>query len=169
MRANNRRAKRRILALASIVMFCPPATAEDYPDYINEEYLRSKFSFGDNDSLKYSRCEQKSQLVCTYVWGPESNKDSARIKAGVAPAGDKLQLIYAQGTSGKDFERVVASYSDAQPVADIGNNAVWSDKRSQLSFITETNLIVHVYIEQEKAEDTESKAIAIANDLSEQL
>lgn len=159
----------RKFALASLLLICVPVNAGDYSNYITEDYLRSQFSFGDGDTLKYSQCEKNSYPTCTYIWGPEFEKDAARINAGLPPEGNKLRIVHAQAASIKDFERVLSTYSDAEPVAGIGETAVWSDKRKQLSFITETNLIVHIYIEDMQVEDPEAKAASIASDLIESL
>jgi hypothetical protein len=159
----------RNFVLLSLIVICPPVNATDYSSFITEDYLRSQFSFGDGDTLKYSQCEKKSYPTCTYIWGPESEKDAARINAGLAPAGSKLQIVYAQAASINNFDRVLSAYTDAESVDGIGETAVWSDKRKQLSFITETNLIVHVNIAETQGKDPEAKAVAIANDLIEQF
>ena len=159
----------RNFALLSLIVICTPVIANDYSSFITEDYLRSQFSFGDGDTLKYSQCGKNSYPTCTYIWGPESEKDVARINAGLAPAGSKLQIVYAQAASINNFERVLSSYTDAEPVDGIGETAVWSDKRKQLSFITETNLIVHIHIEEMQSNDSEAKAVVIAGDLIEKF
>lgn len=109
-----------------------------------------------------------SQAV-SLVTDPDSKKDEARINAGLAPEGNKLQIVYAQARSQKDFQTVLATYSDAEAIDGIGVEVVWSGKRSQLSLITDDNLIVHVYIDDHDGQDSKEKAIAIAGDLLEKL
>jgi len=121
------------------------------------------------DSLKYSQCKKKTYPTCTYIWGPESKKDAARINAGLAPEGNKLQIVYAQGSSNKDFLRVLSTYSDAEALTGIGVEAAWSARRDQLSFITDQNLIVHVHIDKTDGRDNKARAVAIAGDLLEKL
>lgn len=60
-------------------------------------------------------------------------------------------VVYIRASKAQDLYRVTASYTDAQTINDIGSQAVWSDKRQQLSFITSDHLIVHIHIEDNKA------------------
>ncbi len=146
-----------------------PVIAQDYANLITEDYLRAQFVFSDGDKLKYSACEKNSYPTCTYIWGGPSEKDEARIKYGLAPEGNELQIVYAQARSQKDFQRVLATYSDAEEVKGVGVEAVWSGKRQQLSLITDTHLVIHVHISQPGSGDKKEKAIVIAGDLLAQL
>jgi hypothetical protein len=148
--------------LLLIVFFQPPVFAADYSDNISEEYLRSQFTFAAGDKLKYAECKKKSHPTCTYIWGAEHKKDAARLKAGVAPKGNKLQIVYAQAGSKKDFERVLSSYKDAQIVEGLAADAVWSQKRRQLSLITEDNLIMHINIDDKSTADVKARSVSIA-------
>ena len=151
--------------LLLMVFFQLPVFAADYSDNISEEYLRSQFTFAAGDKLKYAECTKKSHPTCTYIWGAEHKKDAARLNAGVAPKGNKLQIVYAQARSKKDFDRVLGTYKDTKKVEGIGAEAVWSEKRKQLSLITEKNLIVHIHIDEKGGDAPEEKAISIAKDL----
>jgi hypothetical protein len=150
-----------------IISVQPLVFAADYSDKISEEYLRSQFTFETEDNLKYSECQKKSYPTCTYVWGPVSDKDKNRTKAGLAPEGNKLQVIYAQARRVEDFQRVLGTYSDAKEIDDVGVDAVWSDKRHQLSLITDENLIIHVNIDVVGVNDPEEKAVSIAKHVSQ--
>lgn len=131
--------------ITASLLFFSTASAQDYSELINEEYLRSEFIFKAYDKLKYNVCKKKSYPTCKYVWGKEYKKlDAMRAKIGVAPQGDTLMVIYAQASKLKDFEQAIAIYRDAKKIDDIGIKAVWSSQRKQLSFITDKNLIVHV-------------------------
>lgn len=143
--------------------------AAEHSDNISEEYLRSQFTFGANEILKFSECKKKSYPTCTYVWGTDSKKDAYRVKAGLAPEGNKLQIIYAQASSAKDFQRVLATYSDAEKIEGVGLEAIWSNSRKQLSFITDMYLVVHVNINVKGEDNPKEKAISIAKDLLEKL
>lgn len=155
--------------LLPMILLCQPIFAADYAKYISEDYLRSQFTFGAEERLKYSRCVKKSFPTCTYIWGTESSKDAARIGAGLAPDGNKLQIVYAQANSQHDFQRVLTSFTDAEPVIGVGREAIWSSKRSQLSFITDESLIIHINIDEKGMSDAKEKSISIASDLLEQL
>ena len=148
--------------LLLMFFFQLPVFAADYSDNISEEYLRSQFTFAPGDKLKYAECKKKSHPTCTYIWGAEHKKDAARLKAGVAPKGNKLQIIYAQAGSKKDFERVLSSYKDAEKVEGLATEAVWSNKRRQLSLITDDNLIMHINIDDISTDDVKAKSISIA-------
>jgi hypothetical protein len=157
------------LSVLSLILISQPVFAADFSGNISEEYLRSQFTFGAGDSLKYSLCKMQTYPTCTYIWGPDSTKDAARVSAGLAPEGNKLQIVYAQGASQKDFQRVLATYSDAEALAGIGEEAAWSERRNQLSFITDKNLIVHIYIDKKDGQDSKENAVVIAGYLLEQL
>jgi hypothetical protein len=160
----------RKLILASALFFLiQPAVADKYIDLIDEEYLRIQFTIDDGEKLKYKKCEEKTYPTCTYIWGKESKKDASRLKHGLAPKGDKLQLIYAQASSEKDFQHVAASYKDAEKIDGLGVEAVWSAARKQLSMITDTNLIVHINIEQAGSGTPKDQFVSIANNLLKKL
>jgi len=156
-------------ALLLLILIQQPAYAADYSNIISEDYLRSQFTFSAGDKLKYTECKKKSYPTCTYIWGAVHKKDEARLKAGVAPKGNKLQIVYAQARSKKDFERVLSSYKDAEKVEDLASGAVWSQKRRQLSLITEDNLIIHINIEDKTTADVKSKSKSIANEIINKL
>ena len=151
--------------LVASLLSAQSAFSEDYSKNISEEYLRSQFSFATEDKLKYSQCKKNSYPTCTYVWGVESDKDAAREKHGLAPKGSKLQIVYAQAKSKVDFQRVLASYNDAEQLEGLGVEAVWSAKRNQLSLITEDSLIMHISIQAKGAEKPEATAVSIAKHL----
>ena len=148
--------------LLLLIFFQLPVLASDYSDNISEEYLRSQFTFAAADKLKYAECKKKSYPTCTYIWGAADKKDEARLKAGLAPKGNKLQVVYAQARSKKDFERVLATYKDAEKVEGLASEAVWSNKRHQISMITDNNLIIHDKLEDISIADIKGKSISIA-------
>lgn len=113
------------LASVLLIVFCQAVYAANYSDNISEDYLRSQFTFAPDVKLKYTECKKNSYPTCTYVWGAEDKKDAARLKAGVAPKGSKLQIVYAQANSKKNFERVLSSYKDAEKVEGLATEAVW--------------------------------------------
>ncbi len=76
-------------------------------------------------------------------------------------------IIYAQARSPSDFQRVLSSYSDAEEIDGLGEQAIWSQKRKQLSLITDEYLIVHVNIDEKGGKDLKAKALAIARHLLE--
>jgi len=143
--------------------------AADYSNYISEAYLRTQFAFEAGDMLKYAQCNKKNYPTCTYIWGAASKKDASRVKMGLTPEGNKLQIVYARAKSVKDFQRVMASYSDAEIIEGLGSQAVWSERRKQLSLITSDNLIVHININEKGGGASRETAVSIANSVVEQL
>jgi hypothetical protein len=63
-------------------------------------------------------------------------------------------IIYAQARSTGDFDRVTATYSDAEEIKDLGVMSVWSGKRKQLSFNTDSHPVVHINMIEENASDS---------------
>jgi hypothetical protein len=166
--------KSRVLTLSSclkitllLVMAHQPVFAGDYLDNISEDYLRTVFEFAEGDQLKHAECKKNSYPTCTYVWGVESDKDAARAKYGLAPDGNKLMIIYAQARSASDFQRVLGTYSDAEEIDGLGEQAIWSQKRKQLLLITDESLILHVNIDEKEGKDLKAKALTIARHLLE--
>ncbi len=153
-----------MIACCVTILTNAPLFASDYSSGISEAFLRTEFVFKVDEKLKYSQCEEKRKTTCSYVWGIESSKDAARIKAGLAPKGHKLLVIYVQAKGDKDFQRVIGSYSDAVAVEELGERAVWSEKRKQISLMTEKNLIVHVNLSAANINSKE-KANAVAKEV----
>jgi hypothetical protein len=158
-----------MLLVSAVMLLASPAPAEDYAALISEDYLRSEFSFGPGEALKLAECKKNSYPTCTYVWGEPSEKDAAAAKYGVTPKGKRLILIYAQAKRAKDFEQATGVYSDAEKVAGLGAQAVWSSKRKQLTLITREHLIIHVNTERTKSPDLKAKATRIAEHVLEAL
>ena len=150
------------LCLASVLSFISPAFAQDHREPMPESQLRAMLPFGDGATLKYAVCGAKSYPTCTYVWGLPDSRDAARVKLGGKPEGDKLMTIFAQAHSPQDFDRVLASYSDAEPVDNLGVRAVWSAKRDQLSLITPDNMVIHVYVEVAGLPNPKETAVQVA-------
>lgn len=155
--------------LLLLMLVYQPALSADYPVNISEAYLRTQFTFGSQDTLKYADCEKKTYPTCTYVWGAESKKDATRKKYGLVPDGNKIMIIYAQAKNAESFQRVLATYSDSEKIVGLGKEAVWSAKRNQLSLLTEENLIIHINIDEKDRITSKEAAVSIAEHLLEQL
>ncbi|MEN8169239.1 MAG: hypothetical protein ABFS08_03365 [Pseudomonadota bacterium] len=141
-----------------------PSAENSNRDLISEEYLRTRFTFRDIDKMKFAECETLSYPTCRYVWGKDNPaSDAALAKYGRPPSGNKLMIIYARGNKLADFNRVLATYKDAVEVDNLGVQAVWSDKRKQLSLITDSHLIIHVQTDTQGVVGFKENAIVIAN------
>jgi hypothetical protein len=155
------------------VLFCfltaSPTIAVEYEKIITESYVKNEFNFQDGELFKYSKCENKSNLSCKYIWGIKSKKDAKRVQMGLPPDGNQLSVIYAKAKQEKDFSRVLSSYTDAVDIDGLGVKAVWSDKRQQLSMITKSNLIVHIHTKVKGMSNTKNKAVSVAQHILNQL
>jgi len=155
------------------VMFCfltaSSIVAAEYEKIITESYVKNEFNFQDGELFKYSKCENKSNLSCKYIWGVESKKDAKRAQMGLPPDGNLLAVIYVKAKQEKDYSRILATYTDASDIDDLGVKAVWSDKRKQLSMITKSNLIVHIHMEIKGMRSTKNKAMSVAQHILNQL
>ncbi len=106
---------------------------------------------------------------CTYIW-------NAKKKATMEMAGRQVQVPsegrltlteVATRSEAKDWERVLMGYKNQQliPVPALGQYAVWSDKRRQLSFIAR-GYVFHVAVEDADQPDAQQKnAMAVAAEL----
>lgn len=151
----------KLLAYATILALFPIAgLSQDYSGLITEDYLHEAFTFGPEDSLKYADCGEMTYPTCTYIWGPPTKRDAARAAAGLKPDGAKMMVIFAQTSGIADWSRVTNVYSDAVDVSGLGQVAVWSAIRSQLSLMDENGLVIHVYLEE--IEGAEAKAVEVA-------
>ncbi|MGB5225035.1 MAG: hypothetical protein WBN49_07660, partial [Arenicellales bacterium] len=59
-------------------------------------------------------------------------------------------------------------YKDAEKVEGLASEAAWSNKRRQLSIITDNNLIIHINIEDKSTADLKGKSISIAQHIIDQ-
>ena len=150
-------------------LFSQTVFSQEYENLLSEDYLQSVFQFKQGSQFKYIKCKKKTYPTCTYIWGVKSNKDATRLKYGLEPEGNKLQVIYAQGRDQKDFKNAIRSYSDAIKLGGLGVESVWSSKRNQLSFITVSNLIVHINIDSNHSGDVKTQATHIANHILKSL
>jgi hypothetical protein len=150
------------LVTTAIIAFATPILAQGLQEPLSEETLREFFVFADDASLKYVDCNENHFPTCTYVWGAPHSKDSARIQLGFKPEGNTLMTVLAQAGSLAHFDRVEASYTDAQTVDSVGVKAVWSPKRHQLSLIRDDFLIMHVNIVDASNPNPKDVAIMIA-------
>lgn len=145
-------------------------SAEVYASYITETYLRTVFTFATDDKIKLAECiKARYYTTCTYVWVPELANDAIRLKNKIAPSENKLQIKYVLGRSQQYFGDVIKSYPDAEKVENIGQDASWSNKRKQLSFIHDSKLVIQITIHEKGALETKSKAVSIANKILEKL
>jgi len=122
------------------------AQAQDFSTLVNEDFLRETFPFAEGDSLKYAECEVKTVFTCTYIWGAASDRDATLASLGRPPSGNKVMLMYAETGGIAVWPRIANSYSDGEEIAGLGQAAIWSAQRGQLSFMSPSNVLVHVNV-----------------------
>lgn len=134
-------------SIAALLLAAGSLNAQDYSSLIGEDYLRDTFSITDNTPLKYSDCEEQTFLTCSYIWGAPAENDAQRIAVGLKPEGAKLMVIYAQTRGPSDWARVTGVYRDAENIDQLGEVAVWSEQRQQLSVMTAGFLVIHINLD----------------------
>lgn len=156
-----------VVTLAAILFstFAQPVSANDLSPSLTEEFIQETLISEPDETLKLSECTDETYIRCTYVWGKPHKKDDARLKAGYKPEGKVLMIIVSQARSAANFEPVISGYTDPEPIDNLGIAAVWSQRRHQLSLITETFLIMHVNIETFGNENLKPIALKVANHL----
>jgi len=148
--------------ILSLALATGPALAADpMIEALDEAFLRELVPFGPDDQLKLAECDDSRFLTCTHIWGPLDEDDAARLQMGGMPSGSRLTIIAAESTRESDFDRVLASYTDAVPLPELGPQAVWSAARSQLSMRTDDARIIHVNTDRIEGVDIEALAIAV--------
>ena len=150
------------LGILVLISLGAPLAAQDTVTAMSETDLRALVPIPADATLKLSECEMKSYPTCTYVWGYPDEDDAMRIELGGSPSGDKLMTIFAQARNIQEFDRVLSSYRDAEPVEGLGVTAVWSDMRKQLSLITAENLVIHINVDIRNLEDPRAIAEQVA-------
>ncbi len=159
---------RHSIAIALTLAWVPfAAQPQAYSSLIDDSFLRETFLFSEADTLKYAGCEAKTFETCTYIWGPPSSKDAKRAALGFLPEGRKILAIYAQSSGPSDWYYVERSYLEPDTIADIGQAALWSETRKQLSVILENGLIIHVNVLD--ADAGKEDAIAVISHILEGL
>jgi hypothetical protein len=158
-----------LLLFLTFAVYTTATQAQPYKGLITGEDVARYFTFAQGETLKYDNFDTKRFPTATFVWGKADKLDKKRLEIGGKPSGNILMIIYAEGKSAKDFDRVLKSYNDAVVVKDVGTKAVWSERRRQLSFMTDKFLIVHINIEDARTKDRKAKAIEIAGDILKRL
>ncbi len=149
----------------SFLFLSVAAFSQPYDHIITGDYVRKHFALAKGEEVKFEEFKKKTYPTATVVWGVPEKGDALRLKAGVAPSGSKLLVVFAEVGAEKDFERVRATYKDGSPVTGIGRKAVMSEKWKQLSVLLNSKLIVHIHLDHPGTTDLKTKLIAIARDI----
>lgn len=116
-----------------------------------------------------TRVRAKPYSSCTYLWVAATRKQvrmAGRVIEG--PGEGRVTLTVAPVRAPEsDWERVLSSYRSVPPVSvdGIGDKAVWSDQRHQLSVLV-PGWVVHVAVEDtDTAGSGREQAVAIGRDI----
>jgi hypothetical protein len=159
------------LPLVSLLLlaFLTPAWSQKYGDIVNGDYVRRHFELKEGEVVKFEEFKKKTYPTATVVWGAPEKRDQMRIKAGVAPSGSKLMVVFADLRHESEFGRVLNTYKDGVEVNGLGRRAVFSQKWKQLSVLVSSALAIHVHLDHAGGKDLKSDLIAIARDLAKKL
>lgn len=138
---------------------------------LSEAALRARFP---NVAAELeSRVRTTPYPSCTYVWVTRA-KDKRTFGGQVVevPGEGRVSVTLAAVRAPEpDWQRVLSSYRIEPPEAvdGIGDKAVWSDQRHQLSVLV-PNWVLHVAVEDNDAPGTgREQALAIARDILKDL
>lgn len=145
------------------------AAQQPYKNIITGEYVRKHFKFNPGEVVKFEEFKKKSYPTATVVWGVPDKHDEMRIKAGVAPDGSKLMVVFTELRNEKEYDRVPSTYKDAVVISGVGRKAVWSEKWKQISVLLKSKLLVHIHLDHAGSTDLKSELIAIARDIEKKL
>lgn len=125
------------------------------------------FPHSSNEAQFKSR--DKPYPSCTYIWTAK-NKSTMKMagREVQVPSEGRLTLTKAPSrVAANDWERVLMGYKNQQltPVPELGQYAVWSAQRRQLSWIAKGH-VFHVAVEDADQPETQQKsAMAVAAEL----
>lgn len=161
---------RRLAALAFLLSFLvSTAYAQTYEDVVNAAFVRTHFKMKDGEDVKFEEFMTKTYPTATVVWGRPDKRDKQRVKAGVAPSGSKLMVVFADLTSEKDFERILSTYKDGETVKGVGRQAIWSAKWKQLSVLISPKLAIHVHLEHPGVVDLKETLVTLAKAIAKRI
>ncbi|MBE0646037.1 MAG: hypothetical protein IH600_18285 [Bacteroidetes bacterium] len=158
-----------IYAALCLVSFTLIASSQPYDRIITGDYVRQHFKLQKGEVIKFEEFKKKTYPTATVVWGVPDKQDEARIKAGVAPSGSKLMVVFTDIRTEKEYDRVPSTYKDGVEVSGIGRKAVWSEKWKQLSVLLTPKLIVHIHLDHQGTTDLKEALIAVAKDIQKSV
>lgn len=157
------------LVVFLLLTFLTPAWSQKYSDVVNGDYVRRHFVLKEGEIIKFEEFKKKTYPTATVVWGAPEKRDQMRVKAGVAPSGSKLMVVFAELRNESEFGRVLTTYKDGVEVTGIGRKAVFSEKWKQISVLVSSALAIHVHLDHSGVKDLKTDLAAIARDLSKKL
>lgn len=143
-----------------------PGTSEDCPFMTRDAVVHY---FADATNQLKVRFREKPYPSCTFTWKTDKTKVMTIVgREMTVPVEGRLTLTKAPIKNlDIDWQRVISSYKSESlsEIPDIGTKAVWSDKRQQLSVLTDAEAY-HVAVEVgDESSQHRDAAIRIAQQL----
>lgn len=145
------------------------AWGQQFSGILTGDYVRHHFKLGKGEVVKFEEFTKKTYPTATVVWGKPDKRDDLRIKAGVAPSGNRLMVVFNEIKSETEFDRVLGTYKDGERITGIGRKAVWSKKWKQLSVLLSPKLLIHVHLDHPGTTNLKASLVAIARDIDKKL
>ncbi|MFA6233889.1 MAG: hypothetical protein WC824_06845 [Bacteroidota bacterium] len=145
------------------------AWSQSYESIITGDYVRKHFKLKQGEVVKYEDFKKTTFPTATVVWGTPEKSDAERIKAGVAPAGSKLLVVFTDLKDEKEYDRIPSTYKDGVVITGVGRKAVWSEKWKQISVLLTPKLLVHIHLDHPGTKDLKAALIAIARDIDKKI
>lgn len=146
-----------------------PAWSQKYGGIVTGDYVRRHFELKNGEIIKFEEFKKKTYPTATVVWGAPEKHDQMRVKAGVAPSGSKLMVMFAELQHETEFGRVLQTYKDGVEVKGIGRRAVYSDKWKQISVLVSSALAIHVHLDHVGVKDLKAELTDIARYVAKKL
>jgi hypothetical protein len=151
-----------VLTALSLCFF-GKSLAEDICSRFGEDALRNICGLDNEVTIQIEASDSSSNPYCLYKWPAETKR---KMKVGRTETEievdqeNKVMIIYPNigSTSALDaFERSIKVYPDPQKVDGVGEAAVWSEKRKQLTAAIGGRLY-HVQVNHHDSEEDKSFA-----------
>lgn len=145
------------LVLSSIMLFafsCVESKDFDSPcALISLDDVKKRFNLDANMEIDFED-KVNSFPTCSFSWkdgGVTKSMDVGGQKIDIN-LDSELLIVMVKDANESMYERSITAYSDGQVEDTIGDRATWSDKRSQLTFLSKSHLFhVHVRVSNDKA------------------
>jgi hypothetical protein len=138
--------------------------AEDVCNLFGEGALRKICGIESGVKVQIEAGESSSSSYCSYKWKAETKR---KMKVGrneiEVEQENKVMIIYPDigSTPAHDaFEQSIKVYPDSQDIDSVGEEAVWSEKRKQLTAVVRGRLY-HVHVDHHDNEEDQNFALQI--------
>lgn len=143
------------------------ATPQGPCPFFDATLVQKLFPNSSNEAVFKRR--EKPYPSCTYIWKAKTKNTMKMAGRDVQiPSEGRLTITRAPSrVAAKDWERVLMGYPNQQltPVPELGQYAIWSAKRRQLSWIAKGH-VFHVAVQDDDQSDAQQKnAMAVATEL----